>query len=554
MSEIEFYIKGMGNFIKENKFFVPIYQRTYSWEGKHVADLFDDIKANMKESEYFLGTLVLTKKGGKLEIIDGQQRITTICLFFAAFKEIFKGLNKEKQCDLIQKKYLSDFDRREEKEVSKLELSFQDSQYYENFIVNEKHDFLPQKASQEKIKKAFEDALKYAEEELQHNNGDINILHDLMDFIDEKLKVVTIIAPEDSNAYTIFETLNDRGLVLAQIDLIKNYLYSKSGSRLNEVQLNWNELISKLEAIEEPMLLEYIKVFWMTEHGFIREINNNLYRDIKIKKRSPTEINTFVTGLNNNLDYYLALINDNSSIWNSYPNECKEYIKTLNYLELKQFRPLALAVLKNFNAKETKKALKLLVSWMVRNLIVGSRGGTLEESFAKNAVEVTNKKIKTTSKLKNALKDVIPQDKEFKDRFVIATATKEKLARYYLRAIDNFKRGGKTPELLVNSDPNSVSLEHILPKKPGNNYPLFNEEQHEIFLKRIGNLTIMNTKLNNDQKSLRFVEKKKIYKRSKIAITKQLCSYVGDWSPEYIEKRQSELSELAIKVWSLNLE
>ena len=282
-----------------------------------------------------------------------------------------------------------------------------------------------------------------------------------MDFIDGKLKVVTIIVPEDSNAYTIFETLNDRGLVLAQIDLIKNYLYSKSGSRLDEVQTNWNELISKLEAIEEPLLLEYIKVFWMTEYGFIREINNKLYQAIKSEKRSATEVNTFVTNLNNDIDLYLALINDNSSIWDNYSNECKEYIKTLNYLELKQFRPLALAILKNFEKNEIKKTLKLIVSWMVRNLIVGSRSGAMEESFAKNATEITNKKITTASQIKNTLKDLVPQDKEFKDAFGIATVNKEKLARYYLSAIENFKSGGNMPELLVNSNPDSVNLEHI---------------------------------------------------------------------------------------------
>lgn len=554
MSEISFNIKGIGAFIKENKFFVPIYQRTYSWEEKHVDNLFEDIKTNMKESEYFLGTLVLTKKGTKLEIIDGQQRITTICLFFAAFKEIFKHMNKDKQCEVIQKNYLSDFDRRDEKEIPKLELSFQDNQYYENFIVDENRNFPVQKSSQEKIKNAFENALKYTKEELQYHHNDINILHDLMDFIDNKLKVVTIIVPGESNAYTIFETLNDRGLVLAQIDLVKTYLYSKSGSRLSEVQANWNELISKLEAIEEPMLLEYIKVFWMAEYGFIREINNKLYLDIKSKKKSPTEVNTFVINLNKDLDYYLALINDNNSIWGSYPSECKEYVKTLNYLELKQFRPLALAVLKNFEGKEIRKTLKLIVSWMVRNLIVGSRSGALEESFAKNAVEITNKKVKTASQLKNTLRDLMPQDKEFKDKFKIATVTKEKLARYYLRAIDNFKRGGNAPELIVNSDPDSVNLEHILPKKPEDNYPLFNAEQHEIYLKKIGNLTIMKKKLNNDQKSSGFVKKKKIYKRSKIAITKRLVDYAGDWKPEYIEKRQKDLAEIAVKVWSLNLE
>ena len=91
---------------------------------------------------------------------------------------------------------------------------------------------------------------------------------------------------------------------------------------------------------------------------FIREINNKLYQAIKSEKRSATEVNTFVTNLNNDIDLYLALINDNSSIWDNYSNECKEYIKTLNYLELKQFRPLALAILKNFEKNEIKKTLK----------------------------------------------------------------------------------------------------------------------------------------------------------------------------------------------------
>ena len=554
MSEIKFDIKGIGSFIKENKFFVPMYQRTYSWEEKHVTDLFEDIKVNIKESEYFLGTLVLTQKNNKLEIIDGQQRITTILLFFAAFKEIFKKNGKDIQSEQIQKDYLSDFDRREEKNLPKLELSAQDNQYYENYIVNENRNFPTKKASHEKIKNAFEKALIYSGKELKYHRNDVNILHDLMDFIDGKLKVVTIIVPEDSNAYTIFETLNDRGLVLAQIDLIKNYLYSKSGSRLDEVQTNWNELISKLEAIEEPLLLEYIKVFWMTEYGFIREINNKLYQAIKSEKRSATEVNTFVTNLNNDIDLYLALINDNSSIWDNYSNECKDYIKTLNYLELKQFRPLALAILKNFEKNEIKKTLKLIVSWMVRNLIVGSRSGAMEESFAKNATEITNKKITTASQIKNTLKDLVPQDKEFKDAFGIATVNKEKLARYYLSAIENFKSGGNMPELLVNSNPDSVNLEHILPKKPGSNYPSFNAEQHESYLKRIGNLTIMNTKLNNEQKSSKFTNKKTEYKKSKIEITKALAEYEGDWKPEYIEKRQNDLADLAVKTWSLNLE
>jgi len=163
-------------------------------------------------------------------------------------------------------------------------------------------------------------------------------------------------------------------------------------------------------------------------------------------------------------------------------------------------------------------------------------------------------RIKKLQQLKNILKDLVPQDKEFKDAFGIATVSKEKLARYYLRAIENFKSGGNMPELIVNNNPDSVNLEHILPKKPGSNYPSFNAEQYESYLKRIGNLTIMNTKLNNEQKSSKFTNKKTEYKKSKIEITKALAEYEGDWKPEYIEKRQNDLADLAIKTWSLNLE
>ena len=90
-SKIDFRVEGIGNFIKANKFCVPNFQRPYSWESeKHTIDLFTDIENNMSESEYFLGTIVLTKKQDNLlEIVDGQQRLTTILLFMAAIRDVF---------------------------------------------------------------------------------------------------------------------------------------------------------------------------------------------------------------------------------------------------------------------------------------------------------------------------------------------------------------------------------------------------------------------------------------------------------------------------------
>jgi len=92
------------------------------------------------------------------------------------------------------------------------------------------------KESHQRIRQSFEIMLKFNRRLLDNNNQNIDILYDWEEFITENLKVVVITVPSDANAYTIFETLNDRGIELAQIDLLKNYLYSKAGNRLQEAQ------------------------------------------------------------------------------------------------------------------------------------------------------------------------------------------------------------------------------------------------------------------------------------------------------------------------------
>lgn len=548
MSKIDFKIEGIGKFIKENRFSVPIFQRPYSWEAeKHTFSLIEDIKNNLLENDYFLGTIVLTKKENILEIIDGQQRLTTILLFYSVLRDLFELNGKNKK---IQENYLSDYDRREDIEIPKLELSQQDNDFYKNFVINRNKDFPASKPSHHLLKMSFEKIFN----ELKTYKDDESTLLDFMDFIDDKLKVVIIVVPEETNAFTIFETLNDRGLLLAQIDLLKNYLYSRCNTtHLKTVQNNWNELIVKLDS-ERDSILDYIKVYWLAQYSFIRPENNQLFKAIKEKFRNSAEVNKFVTDLLSDIDIYLSLLNSKHPLWQEFDLNCSNSIFSLNFLELSQFRPLVFAVVKHFNKTETNKALKLILSWMIRNMIVGSTGGgTLEQSYSKNALEISNKKITKASQLRENLKDLIPSDEIFLNAFSIATVSKEKFARYYLREIENYLSGGMNSEKIVNINPDSVNLEHILPKKPENNYPSFNEEDHKEFLKRIGNLTIMSTKLNNKQKSVKFDTKKTTFENSDIKITKEIAKY-SDWNIAAIEKRQSELAENAVKVWTIKFE
>ena len=555
MSKIDFEIKGIGKLIKENNLKVPIYQRPFAWEEKQIKELFNDIKnsINENEDEYFLGTIVLTKtKGeGRLEIVDGQQRISSIAIFFASLSRVFE----ERPQKEIQSEYLSEYDYRAGDNIPKLELSRQDNEFYREFIVNGNGETLAKKDSHLRIKSAYKITENTIGKLLELNNNDTNVLYDWKDFIDEKLKVVLITVPSNANAFTIFETLNDRGLELAQIDLLKNYLYSKASNRLQEAQNSWIELTAKIESVEnESLTLKYIKHYWSSQNGLTREKNKELYNSIKNKVKNPTQTINFINNLKNDIDLYLAILNHNHSLWNEYDNKCKEYIETLNYFGLEQYRPLLLSILKKFDKTEVVKSLKVITSWLIRNLIVGALGGgTLEKEYANKAKDVFDGKFKKTKELREALKSIIPQDEEFKERFKIATVSKEKLARYYLKAIENYHRGEDNPELLVNSNPDSVNLEHILPKNPEDNWPNFNEEEVNTYVKRIGNLTLMKTKENNDFKSSAFSTKKEKYKESELWITNSLNEY-EDWTRESINKRQNLLADLAVKTWSLKLE
>lgn len=252
----------------------------------------------------------------------------------------------------------------------------------------------------------------------------------------------------------------------------------------------------------------------------------------------------------------MAIINHNHQYWNDFDQTVKQYVETLNFFKLEQFRPLLLAILKKFkDKKEIKKTLRLIVSWLVRNLItVSMGGGTLEKEYANKAKKVFSEEIKNARELREELKKLIPDDAEFKEKFITATVSNEKYARYYLRAIKNQKKGITSPELIVNSDPDVINIEHILPKNPHENWSNFNEDQVISLNKRIGNLTLMQNKLNSEQGNESFSQKKNYFMSSNLWITKMIADNYNEWTPDNIRDRQEKLADIAVQTWNLKFD
>ena len=558
MSAINFSIQGIGKIIRDHQLSVPTYQRPYAWEEKHIKDMFDDIGNAIKdkEPEYFMGTIVLTKKEDSeaLEIIDGQQRITSVFIFLSAIRDFFRENGEENKANTIKSRFISELDIRDNIEKSKLKLGEQDDDYFQDLIINDDN---PRKikTSHSRIEVARSLSKKKVEKLTKTGGSDLDVLHNWIDYITDKLQVVKIIVPSEANAFTIFETLNDRGLELAQIDLLKNYLYSKSGDKLTNVQNIWMEMVGIFEESGDGgLMLQYIKHYWYANYEFTRVKHKELYDAIKRDIRNKKQVVNFVKDLKNNAHLYLAIVNYNHLHWKNYNDEVKGYAETLNFFKLEQYRPLLFAILKKFNDKEVQKAMKLMVSWLVRNLITGSLGGgTLELEYAKQAREIIKGEIKNTKNLRESLKDIIPSDNDFKTKFISARASTGKYARYYLRSIENYKnREGSNapPELLVNSSADDVNLEHILPKKPEKNWPQFSEEEVNEYKHRIGNLSLMQVISNSSHSNASFNIKKQEYEQSELWITNMINDYT-DWSTNNITDRQTRLAEIAVKVWNL---
>lgn len=551
MAKIEFKEDGAGHFIADNFLRVPVYQRSFAWETSNVQDLFEDIK-NSYHEDYFIGTIVVTNKGDHLEIVDGQQRLATINIFFAAVRDLLRELNNIDKSKYVETEYLCKTSLRDEDKKQKLTLNNMDNEFYVKRIIENEIHIIPTKESHKRISEAYDYTKSFVRN--KYDNEKLDGILDLVEFIEKSLKIIIVIVPDDVNAFTIFETLNDRGLVLSQTDLIKNYLFNKSDDKLGEAQEKWARFTGALEAAKnEEEILQFIRYYWSSKNGLVRE--KELFKDIKNKIKNKNLTITFLTNLERNKEIYLALLNPNHSLWKDYPNDCAQFISELNDLGLIQNRPLLLSILERFsNKEEVRKALKLITSWSVRNLITGvSSAGTLEKEFSNQAKLINDGITKDATELRKSIQNLIPTNEQFENAFKIATVSKASIARYYLRKLEESYR--TTRELSPLMNPEKVNLEHILPENPKNlreDWSDFDDNTHKTYYRRLGNLTLLDTKMNTDVGNGIYSRKREIYKKSEIEITKGLSKY-DTWIPTKIEERQKDFANRAINIWGVEI-
>lgn len=269
MKEIRGDAKNIRSLLGGAKFAIDYYQREYRWETKQVAELIQDLAEKFLESyepghergavdeygHYFLGSIIISDKDGKKFIIDGQQRLTTLTLLLIHLHRLLE--DSEDQHQLAELVY----SRRHGERSFNLDVP-ERTPCMESLFVGATFDDTDQPESVVNILARFQDI-----EELFSDDLAGDALPYFADWLIENVHFVEITAYSDADAYTIFETMNDRGLSLTPTDMLKGYLLANitETERRNEASRVWRARVSALQQIGKEEDADAIKS-WLRSH------------------------------------------------------------------------------------------------------------------------------------------------------------------------------------------------------------------------------------------------------------------------------------------------
>lgn len=582
---------------------IPKYQREYTWGVNEWNQLFDDIISN--EEGYFLGSYICvsTRTMGtpELELIDGQQRFTTISILLAA---IYSRLNKNRKkldedeiSTLINIKKELTYNVEKGIYKPKLLLQVQNSNLddylsllYENEIISDKIK-KPNNAGNRRIYKAFKYFNKcideYINENLHENNNEISLLLDLKDKFNEAI-IVGIEVDSHKDAYMLFESLNNRGIPLSAVDLIKNTLISlsESSNKSDECYEEWKTALGYLTdeySTQERFFRQYY-------NAFREELNQPFIGDNPTKKYPLAYLATRTTLL----DIYEKLIkNDFNTFLENLVKEAKIYSIIINnsdedriykdkLLDLERIQGAPSYILLLYILTEQKRLnisdeqilylVKLLITFFVRRNITDiPNTRNLNKIFMdiiENIKKMQGEEVCTY--IKNNLREVSASDELFEQKLRGNLYDENPEAtRFILCSIEALHQ---TKEIYTdlwsrdNSNKYIWTIEHIFPE--GQNIPqswvdmIANGDKNKAneylqnYVHTLGNLTI--TGYNQNLSNMSFIDKrdrvnkegKNIGYKNGLFLNEDVVNE-DNWTIDKIEKRTEKMINILMNLYKM---
>ena len=557
-------MKGIQNTITGNfssiisnnrRFVVPKFQRDYSWNNEQWDDLWQDIETMREEhDEHYMGYLVLQTQDEKCYyIIDGQQRFATVLLLiYASIKcverQIAQGIDVEdntRRCESLKSLYIGKEDPVTLDYDNLLTLNRNNNPYFCDYILKLGDLKARNLTTTEKLMRS---CFEYFEQKLI---GKFNSGKEYASFIQsvaDGLHFTQIVVNDEMNAFRVFETLNARGVQLSSADLLKNYLFSKvdsnttHSSRIETLERKWSILTDNIKAEKLP---EFLRYYWNMQHKTIRA--NAVYKTIRQEIKEAKQVFLLLDELISFSDIYMALTDENDEMW--MDSEVKEDIALLNLFRLKQPFSLLMAAKKHLNDADFKRVLKTVITMCFRyNVICDRNPNDQETPFNQLAQSISNEKQIKLSLLSSIMVDDTEFKSSFKEKVFPYNSRNAKVIKYILGKIEHFKGATR----VVPYDDESVSVEHIYPQNPNDEWEL-DESKMQRYVSRLGNICLLEKRLNRDLQNAGFSDKIAVYKKSSCYYAQKIATNYTEWSDSAIIKLQNEMANAAISIWKVSL-
>lgn len=557
-SSIEVNKKKVCDFLaegKEHKFIVPEYQRPYEWTEEQVDTLFDDLwefsSSEKGDSEdYFLGCIVFFENEGEYEIIDGQQRLTSLFLFLRAiYVSLENGQETPESKNFMSKIEKSIWPEDEMtgevvKSQTLLESRVVDSQYGDVLT-----EILTSGAAKDENEDHYSANFRRFQKRFQQASAEnsLSIYRFLLD-ITKHVIIFPIQADTQETALRIFSTLNDRGLPLSDADIFKAKIYGFLDYEKDKEDFikDWKALDERATEAEESIqkLFQYYMFYLRAKEGDTATTTPGIrrfYAEDKFRRLRDSEL---MNDLNALMDVWEVVntrmespdlawtsnpeIRKQLDLLNMYPNEFWKYPVGVFYLTHKNnddFEEKFLRFLSKFAAEMIAKFLKSPTVSAVKPGVMKLNTSILESdtpSFEFGIVDWQS--------LRDQIK--LPNKRSFRMLLALHAYTQQE-------------------DLL----PPKWEIEHIFPKKwQASHFPTYDESIVNEKIEHIGNKVPFEKKLNIVASNGYFGKKQKEYGQSAIAVTKVLASKdPSTWELPDIDERDVRVTDTILETlqkWS----
>ncbi len=545
---------------------VPPYQRDYSWKQEHWEDLWEDLLTiEVNGEDHYMGAIVLESGERKqFRVIDGQQRMATLSILILASVDYLYELagegedaaaNKERAA-LLESSYLGAKDPTSLRIIPKLKLNANDDDFFQLNLAQRKP---PQggvrglRDSEKLLWNCSQFFKGKIQEKFSPRKKGEEVARFVSEIVTERLVFISVRVQDQLSAYTVFETLNARGLELTETDLLKNYLLSLadrlSKSQMDPVLRQWARITARIGIASFP---EFLRHHLNSQRVYVRQ--KQLFKTIKRDVTTLDHVFALLDRLEKDAAWFEALNDYASQFWLDYQG-AKEHVRVLNLFNVSQYTPLVLAAKDVFTVpQDLVEILRYCAVLSVRFNGVGRRSThILEEIYNRAALEVRRGAATTLAAVRQSIRPIYIHDDEFEADFgalrLRNRSTSGKRLRYILARIEKQLSGTD-----ITDEGMTATVEHILPENPGEvGWEHFAAEAHERSCERVGNYSLLERGLNGQQAgNAAFAQKQQVYAQSQYQTSKELTQF-ADWTEATIAKRQSEMAKVAKTVWALGI-